>query len=328
MSQAIQTVKRAEGADAKLYESLALRGDISGLDPKSRIEYYAQLCERLGLDPYTQPFLPLKLNGKEVLYATRGATDQLARLHNVRREIVARERLDDVWLVTVRATLPSGRAEDSQGAVPIGAAKGEALANALMKAETKAKRRATLALLGLGMLDESELETIPDRAKQEISVALPVKQIEAGDGVQQAAQIWHGVQGGTQVITDGEGNKIADAEARRGVIEGQILIVASELGYSRKVVDQMVNQRFEIDDRVAHSGLEALNLDQLDEVRQGFLDKRDRLELQSKIQGYVLENDKIEMMENLLKSTFGDRKIGQLNRTELADLDDKLQAAF
>jgi predicted transglutaminase-like cysteine proteinase len=31
----------------------------------------------------------------------------------------------------------------------------------MMKAETKAKRRATLDLLGLGILDESETETIP-----------------------------------------------------------------------------------------------------------------------------------------------------------------------
>jgi hypothetical protein len=35
--------------------------------------------------------------------------------------------------------------------------KGEALANALMKAETKAKRRATLSAVGLGMMDESEI---------------------------------------------------------------------------------------------------------------------------------------------------------------------------
>ena len=39
--------------------------------------------------------------------------------------------------------------------------KGDALANGLMKAETKAKRRCTLSLCGLGMLDESEIETIP-----------------------------------------------------------------------------------------------------------------------------------------------------------------------
>jgi len=39
--------------------------------------------------------------------------------------------------------------------------KGEARSNAMMKAETKAKRRVTLSICGLGMLDESETDSIP-----------------------------------------------------------------------------------------------------------------------------------------------------------------------
>lgn len=34
------------------------------------------------------------------------------------------------------------------------------MANALMKAETKAKRRVTLSICGLGLLDESEIDTM------------------------------------------------------------------------------------------------------------------------------------------------------------------------
>jgi hypothetical protein len=154
----------------KIYESLALRGDISGLSPQEKTHYYAALCERLGLDPYTQPFTPLKLNGREILYASRAATDQLARIHNVTRRVMSRERIEDVYVVTVQASLPNGRTEDAIGAVPLSNLKGESLANALMKSETKAKRRATLAILGLGMLDESELETLP---KSSISPSEP-----------------------------------------------------------------------------------------------------------------------------------------------------------
>lgn len=166
--------------DTKLYESLALRGDISALSPQEKTRYYAALCERLGLDPYTQPFTPLRLNGKEILYASRAATDQLARIHGVTRGVVSRERLEDVYVVTVQASLPNGRTEDAIGAVPLGGLKGEALANALMKAETKAKRRATLAILGLGMLDESELETIPKTAMAPVPPsAFPPIQAEA-----------------------------------------------------------------------------------------------------------------------------------------------------
>jgi hypothetical protein len=45
--------------------------------------------------------------------------------------------------------------------VALGTLKGDALANALMKCETKAKRRVPLSLAGLGWLDETELATIP-----------------------------------------------------------------------------------------------------------------------------------------------------------------------
>jgi hypothetical protein len=65
-----------------------------------------------------------------------------------------------MYVVTARATTPDGRTDESIGAVPILNLKGENLANALMKGETKAKRRVTLAICGLAMLDESELEGV------------------------------------------------------------------------------------------------------------------------------------------------------------------------
>ena len=39
--------------------------------------------------------------------------------------------------------------------------KGEALSNAMMRAEAKAKRRVALSLCGLGMIDDSEVDSIP-----------------------------------------------------------------------------------------------------------------------------------------------------------------------
>lgn len=147
--------------DKNLYESLALRGDLSGLKPEEKAIYYKQLCDRLGLDATTKPFDILKLNGKEVMYPTKGATDQLARIHNVNRRIIEEKEMRGVYIVTCEASLPNGRCEQSKGVVTIENAKGDALCNSIMKAETKAKRRATLSILGLAMLDESELETIP-----------------------------------------------------------------------------------------------------------------------------------------------------------------------
>jgi hypothetical protein len=48
------------------------------------------------------------------------------------------------------------------GAVSIAGLKGDALVNATLKAITKAKRRVTLSICGLGMLDETEIDTIQD----------------------------------------------------------------------------------------------------------------------------------------------------------------------
>lgn len=146
---------------ARVVESMVLRGDISALSPEERAKFYLQMCEAMGLTAATQPFAILRLNGKEILYPTRGATDQLAAIHRLNREIVDGPRVIDVAgtkmiYAVCRATHPNGRVETAVATVPVS----DPL-NGLMKAETKAKRRATLSILGLGMLDETEIETIP-----------------------------------------------------------------------------------------------------------------------------------------------------------------------
>lgn len=138
----------------------------------------------MGLDPFTKPFDILRLNGKEVLYCTRSGTQQLNKLHKVSHLITSRDTNQEagVYIVTSKASLPDGRCTESIGAVNIQGLKGEAYANAIMKAETKAKRRATLDLLGLGVLDESEAESIPYAttvAIQTMVEALPEMEVEA-----------------------------------------------------------------------------------------------------------------------------------------------------
>jgi hypothetical protein len=97
----------------------------------------------------TRPFEYINLNGKLTLYARKDATDQLRKLYNVSLTISSRDRLEDVYIVTARATLPDGRTDESTGVVTVGNLKADNLANALMKAETKAKRRVTLSICGL-----------------------------------------------------------------------------------------------------------------------------------------------------------------------------------
>ncbi len=141
--------------------SIITNGDLSKLSADQKVSYYRNFCERLGLDPLSQPFKLLRLNGKEILYCDRSGTQQLNKLHSVSHEIRAREIVNGCYVVTSQASTPDGRHTESIGAVPIENLRGDNLCNAMMKAETKAKRRATLDLLGLGILDETETETIP-----------------------------------------------------------------------------------------------------------------------------------------------------------------------
>jgi hypothetical protein len=148
----------------------------------------------MGLDPFTKPFDILRLNGKEVLYCTRSGTQQLNKLHKVSHLITSRDTNQEagVYIVTSKASLPDGRCTESIGAVNIQGLKGEAYANAIMKAETKAKRRATLDLLGLGVLDESEAESIPNAttvALQTMVEALPQMEVEAVEVIEEDEQL-------------------------------------------------------------------------------------------------------------------------------------------
>lgn len=159
---------------AAMLERLVVDGDCSKLTPTQLVQYYVTTCESLGLNYRTQPFAFITFQGKKILYAKRDCADQLRKINGVSIINLERERIDDLYMVTATAKLPDGRTDSAIGAVPIGGLKGEALANAFMKAETKAKRRATLSICGLGMTDESEVLSIPGAETIEMD-ALPAE---------------------------------------------------------------------------------------------------------------------------------------------------------
>lgn len=172
---------RTPSLEASVVEQVLLGGDLSRLSPAQRTAYYNQVCETLGLNPLTQPFAYIRLNGKEVLYAKKDATEQLRKIHGVSITDVTSQHIGDVFVVTAKAEDKRGRTDASTGAVTIANLKGEALANALMKAETKAKRRVTLSICGLGMLDETEAETLrPDPPVVEVQEPAALPQAPCG----------------------------------------------------------------------------------------------------------------------------------------------------
>jgi hypothetical protein len=172
--------KKVDAHESAITEALIINGDLSKLHPADKVVYYKGYCERMGLDPFTKPFDLLRLQGKEVLYLNRSGSAQLNRMHGVSHSITSRNLLKeaDIYEVTARATLPDGRYTESLSAVSVAGLKGDAYCNALMKAETKAKRRSTIDLVGLGILSEEEIATISNSETVAIDMN-PVVEIEA-----------------------------------------------------------------------------------------------------------------------------------------------------
>jgi hypothetical protein len=145
-------------------ELALVNGDLSKLSPEQRLLYYRHRCEAAGLDPRTQPFEYITLSGKLTLYARKAASDQLIANRKLSVSIRSRgyDEATGLYEVECRVRTVEGQEVDDIGVVAVAGLKGEMLANAIMKATTKAKRRTVLSACGLGMLDETEVETIPD----------------------------------------------------------------------------------------------------------------------------------------------------------------------
>lgn len=165
-----------------ILSKVILNGDLSKLSQIERLEYCNIVCKSLGLNPATQPFKFLLLDNPEggkmlVLYATKSCTDQLRAIRKINLEIVGRDfSTDGMYTVTARATSGDGRQDEDVGVVSFKRSKydprqkkkvfydatGDARANLIMKCHTKAKRRVTLSICGLGFIDESEIDSIPN----------------------------------------------------------------------------------------------------------------------------------------------------------------------
>ncbi len=146
----------------KAIESALMDGDLSKLSPEERLAHYQSVCETIGLNPLTQPFQYITLNGKLKMYALKGATDQLRKIYQIDCQLTKTEYSEDIYIVTCKVTDSKGRTDEDMGFAKVAGLKGDMLGNAILKAVTKSKRRATLSMCGLGMLDEDEIKTIKE----------------------------------------------------------------------------------------------------------------------------------------------------------------------
>jgi len=137
------------------------KNDIAFMTEPQRAEYYLLLCKHLGLNPLTMPIQYIAFQGRLVAYVTKGATDQLAARGKLSRVVLEGPDVREIdgsrfAYCKVRISTPDGREETSVAFLPAGRID----ENLLMKCESKAKRRGTLSILGLGMVDESDADTM------------------------------------------------------------------------------------------------------------------------------------------------------------------------
>lgn len=171
----------------KTLDQGVIEGDFTSWDNLKRITFVKELCQRLGLNELTQPFgfIQVKDRDQKVttkLYAKKDATEQLRKIYDISIIDMTEEERNNQYIVTVKASAPDGRTDVDKGVVSLTTFKGDKLngdmlSNAIMKAVTKAKRRVTLSICGLGVLDESEIETIPGAYPLKDVTPVP-KQIE------------------------------------------------------------------------------------------------------------------------------------------------------
>lgn len=167
-------VRRETPSLAEAVEKVLISGDLSPLSVDQRLEYYRAVCKSLGLNPLTRPFDYIVFResdggpGRLALYARKDCAEQLRRLYGIWCVSLKREIADEICCVEAHVKDKTGKEDFATGVVALYKFKdgkrvkldGKELCNAIMKAETKAKRRATLSVCGLGFLDESEIDTM------------------------------------------------------------------------------------------------------------------------------------------------------------------------
>jgi hypothetical protein len=205
-----------------------------------------------------------------MLYARRDCTDQLRKLHGISVVKITRTTEDGMLMAEATVRDRKGNEDSAIGAISLSVwdkwakppayktLSGLDLANARMKVETKAKRRATLSICGLGFLDMSELDTLDnysevtpggrvviDQSKQLPPAQITGKQLEQHDSI--TVTPW---KDGRSALT-GDGLNIVKSE-----IEPEALAELEILRSKDKVVHMPAAKVFMLQDRAEKCGVE------------------------------------------------------------------------
>lgn len=164
-----------------IMQKFILKNDLSCLTMEEKLIFILNRCKDLKLDPRSQPIMIIKSKEKvgnsfvekETPYISKSGGEQLAKVHQVSVLDTEEKILDDVFIVKAKVSLPNGRISQAIGVTPlfteydgkVTKITGAKKCNAMMVADTKARRRAVLSICGTGMIDESEIDTMNVVAK-------------------------------------------------------------------------------------------------------------------------------------------------------------------
>src|SRR5215467_13587952 len=148
---------------AVLTERLLLGdGDLSKFSPDERLRFAQLMCERRGVDVRDGVVQLIRSQGRVVLYWNSLFTDSQRAVLGITIESLTWDIFDNICVARCEMRAADGRRDVDIGAVSVEGLKGVARENAIMKSLTKAKRRTTLSILGMG---SSESEDLPETAR-------------------------------------------------------------------------------------------------------------------------------------------------------------------
>lgn len=188
MTDSKTAVTPAKSDDEMMHdvERVIIGGDLRGLQPGQRLWYYGYRARQAGLDPLTQPFnwLSNRKTGSQSLYLNKEGAAQLRKKHGISIEIVSAAEAGDYFEVRAKASTTDGRHDEDFGGAYLKGLVGDDRMNAKALAFTRAKRRVSISIVGLGMLDESEVAGVREMSTLRVDPGTGEVLEPAGNGQQ------------------------------------------------------------------------------------------------------------------------------------------------
>lgn len=166
MTKEVIKIEDYQQLTAKDYQNILINKDLASLPIDKQTSFMLQSCEHLGINPLVRPFEILKFQGKAVLYLTASGCENLASQFSISFKILKKEidHVSGTASIEIEGTIPAmngkpERKDVSTAYITIGShslkdqtfttLKGLDFANAMMKLETKARRRLIIRMAGI-----------------------------------------------------------------------------------------------------------------------------------------------------------------------------------